>query len=476
MVNTGTDRLRAGVAAMAAGVAMAGLGGAAIAQEQPIATAPGADRVEQLIAEQNARISRQEAVIAEQQRQLGEMRTLIDALMAGRPAGADELEAQRGGGRPAAALGAAGQAAQTAPSQTVSSNVTPRAVTAPSPDAPATTSARAAAGQLPTTPVGEAPPPEEPKAPEAMALPEGSGVLTPRGRFVFDPSFEYSRSSSNRLVFRGVEIVTGIQIGVIEASDADRDTLAATAALRYGVTSRLEVEARIPYIHRSDRVTVLAQRDDTVTRTLELEASGIGDVEASLRYQLTSGASRMPFIGRLPILIANLRYKSETGTSPFEVDRDAAGVATELATGSGFWAVEPSISFLVPSDPVVIFGSLSYLYHAPKNIDQTVGSGTNAVHIGEVDPGDSIGANVGFGFALNPRFSFSLGYRHNYIFPTESELGEARQRSNSLQVGGFLFGWSYRLTERLTLGNNFEFGVTADSPDVRISLRLPYRF
>ena len=44
--------------------------------------------------------------------------------------------------------------------------------------------------------------------PEAMALPEGSGVLTPRGRFVFDPTFEYSRSSSNRLVFRGVEIVT----------------------------------------------------------------------------------------------------------------------------------------------------------------------------------------------------------------------------------------------------------------------------
>ena len=39
--------------------------------------------------------------------------------------------------------------------------------------------------------------------------------------------------------------VTGVQIGVIEASDADRDTFATTFALRYGLTNRLEVEARV---------------------------------------------------------------------------------------------------------------------------------------------------------------------------------------------------------------------------------------
>jgi hypothetical protein len=37
-------------------------------------------------------------------------------------------------------------------------------------------------------------------------------------------------------------------------------------------------------------------------------------------------------------------------------------------------------------------------------------------------------------------------------------------------------GLSFRLSERLTLNNFFEFGVTSDAPDVRVVFRLPYRF
>ncbi len=37
-------------------------------------------------------------------------------------------------------------------------------------------------------------------------------------------------------------------------------------------------------------------------------------------------------------------------------------------------------------------------------------------------------------------------------------------------------GWSYRLTDRITLNNSFEFGVTEDAPDLRITIRTPYRF
>jgi hypothetical protein len=94
----------------------------------------------------------------------------------------------------------------------------------------------------PSGPVGEAPAQSsEPIANVVAALPDNTGVLTRPGHFVFEPSLTYSRSSSNRLVFRGVEIVTGVQIGVIEANDAARDTLIGTGTLRYGLTNRAEV-------------------------------------------------------------------------------------------------------------------------------------------------------------------------------------------------------------------------------------------
>ena len=35
---------------------------------------------------------------------------------------------------------------------------------------------------------------------------------------------------------------------------------------------------------------------------------------------------------------------------------------------------------------------------------------------------------------------------------------------------------SYRLSRRLTLINSFEFGVTSDAPDMRLTVRAPYSF
>ena len=326
------------------------------------------------------------------------------------------------------------------------------------------------AGQDPgaRSPIDQPPPvsPLSERRLQLTAIPEEVAVLSPRGKATFDVSTEYTRSSANRLVFRGVEIVPGLQIGVIEASEADRDTLGATVAGRYGVTDRIEVDARIPYLYRRDTITTVQQRDEAVTRTIDLKGDGIGDVEAGIRYQINGGEK-----GR-PIFVAGLRVKSDTGEGPFEIPRDEFGVATRLATGSGFWGVEPSISMLFPSDPAVIFANLSYFAHLPKDIDKTEGD----ILIGRVDPGDSIGLGIGFAFALNQRFSYSLGYKHNYIRPTETELNGTVEKSDDLQVGALTFGLSYRVTDRFSLNGNFEFGVTEDAPDMRFVLRVPILF
>ena len=186
------------------------------------------------------------------------------------------------------------------------------------------------------------------------SLAEDIDTTTPAGRLVIDPSFDYTSSSTNRLVFRGIELVPGIQIGLIEASDADRDTIVTTLGLRYGLTNRLELEARIPALYRWDRIEVAQQRDEGIVRTIKLKERDIGDIEFALRYQLNRPK------GQNPIWVANLRVKSDTGKSPFDVGYDEFGVATGLSTGSGFWAVQPSVNFLLPSDPAVIFGSLGW--------------------------------------------------------------------------------------------------------------------
>ena len=210
------------------------------------------------------------------------------------------------------------------------------------------------------------------------------GVLTPGGTLIVEPTLEYTRSSANRLVFRGVEIVPGVQLGVIDANDADRDSIVGTLTARYGLGDRFEIEGRIPYVYRHDRVTTLAQRDESITRTTKLEANDIGDIEVSARYQLTRG------LPGDPIFVANARVKPPTGKSPYDVEYDEFGVATSLATGSGFWAAEVGVTMLYPTDPAVIFGGISYLYHIPRDINKVIGE----VMVGRVDPGDSIGANI----------------------------------------------------------------------------------
>jgi hypothetical protein len=327
-----------------------------------------------------------------------------------------------------------------------------------------------AAQTPPAQPVGEAPSGEseaEQLRAHVEAVPEGQGVLTPRGTFVFEPSVEYVQSSTDRLVFRGVELVPGLQLGIIEASTADRSTGVGTGTFRYGVTNRLEAEVRVPFIYRHDTIQVVQQRDQGIVRNLTYDERDIGDVEFALRYQLNQ-----PKKPQEPIFVGSIRVKSDTGKGPFDVDYDEFGIATGLATGSGFWAVQPGVNFLLPSDPVVLYGGVSYLYNISRNVNKTIGGAL----VGRVDPGDAISGNLGFGFALNPRFSFSLGYEHSYIFPTTTEIGGTLQRSSRLQVGALVLGMSYRLSERQTMNWNFEIGATKDAPDVAITLRLPIDF
>lgn len=321
-------------------------------------------------------------------------------------------------------------------------------------------------------PVGKAPPKSEESRPVVQAIPELGGVLTPKGQWIIEPSLQYSNSQVNRLTFLGVEILESFLIGILEAQDTDRDLLSLGITARYGLTNRLEIEAKLPYIWRDD--TFRASIPDVTNGaeiSRDLRGNGLGDIELSMHYQINRGQGGWPFF------VGNLRYKSDTGDGPFDISRDANGIETELATGSGFQAIEPSLTVLFPSDPAVLFANFGYLWALEEDVDRTFSSAGGDPHtIGKFDAGDALRTSFGMAYAINSASSFTLGYKHDFIQRTKTVINDVELTSPSLDVGALLLGFSHRLNDRASLNMNLELGVTADAPDMTVTLRTPFAF
>lgn len=333
-----------------------------------------------------------------------------------------------------------------------------------------------------SAPVGQAPAEPE-RGPEVAVLADQGGIITRRGQFTFEPTLEYARADRNRVIFRGVEIPPAFLIGIYDINENRQDVLTAALGLRFGLTSRFELNARVPFVYRNDKSVLapVAAQDNAPARSIDAstDAANIGDVEFGFRYQVTDGG------GGAPYLIAGLQAVAPTGTSPFTVARDQSTfVPLKSATGGGFWSVTPTLTALLPTDPAVLFGTLGYT----RNFGRGFGGVriNNDVAITYVKPGDAVQASVGIGISLNPRTAISLGYAHNWAFGTRtvgtvSSLTPGGQlvvtpfetTLRDLQIGRLLFGVSYRTSRSTTINWNVEVGATRDAADVRTTLRVP---
>lgn len=323
--------------------------------------------------------------------------------------------------------------------------------------------------------VGEAPP--ELEMPQVAVLGDQGNIITRAGQLTAEAQLEYARADRNRALFRGIEVVESVLIGVFDINESRQDVLTAAASLRYGVTSRFEVGVRLPYIYRSD-TSILApiagtSGDPDATIDSSARGNGIGDVELSARYQLTSARRGLPF------LIANLQVVAPTGDSPFTIPRDDLGRGLRAATGAGFWGVTGSMTAILPTDPAVLFGTLGYTHNFGSDVNTRI----PPVLIERVDPGEALSASVGIGVALNPRTSFNLGYSHSWVFGTstltrliepgpEGDLPSTTV-SRDLQLGRLLFGVTYRLSDTASINWSVEVGATDDATDLRTVLRIP---
>lgn len=329
------------------------------------------------------------------------------------------------------------------------------------------------------SPVGQAPATEG-RPPEVAPIFEQPGVLTQPGQYVLEPSFQYGYSSSNRVALVGYTIIPALLIGLIDVREVKRNTASAALSARFGVTRRLELELRAPYVYRTD-ATVSREIFQGSASEKVFSASGMhmGDFELGARYQLNDGGVDKPFY------IGALRLKTRTGKDPFDVVTDCqkrcvgnttgTGLPLDLPTGSGFYSLQAGLTALYPSDPAVFFGSVTYMHNfARDNVSRKVLNGEEEF-LGKIAPGGVLGFNFGMGLALNEKSSFSIGYDHSSVARTVVN-GEVAAGSVRTQLATLLLGYSYRLSNKTSLNVSVGAGLTRDTPDVALTVRLPMTF
>ena len=344
--------------------------------------------------------------------------------------------------------------------------------------APAQASASAEAAPRPVQ-VGVAPS-AEPQPAAIANLFEQPGILTPRKQWVLEPSLQYTYSSSNRVALVGYTIIPALLIGLIDVREIKRNTLTGAVTARYGLSNRFEIEGKVPYVYRSD-ATISREyiKGTALDSVFDAKGQALGDIEVAARYQLTNGSDTRPY------LIGGLRFKARTGKDPFDVETDCitrcdgpdsgTGLPLQLPTGSGFYSLQPSLTWLMPSDPAVFFGSISYTHNFKRShISRLVRAGERE-YIGTVAPGGVIGLNFGMGLALNERASFSLGVELNSVGRTKQN-GQVVAGSVRTQLASLLMGYSYRYNDKTSFNVSVGAGLTRDTPDLSINFRMPRTF
>jgi hypothetical protein len=404
------------------------------------------DRLAQLqrqLAAQTARLDALRAQLGEQEQMLAELREAVS----------DELlERQRGGSDLSGAAGSLALAMADPPAQ---------------------------GAAVPNQPVGEAPR-KETRAPEVARIFAEPTALTRSGDFVIEPSLQSSYWASDRVALVGYTIIPAILIGLVDVRRVRTTNTVAALTARFGIGNRFEFEARAPYLYTSvdtvSREILTGSAQDTV---FNAEGHGLGDVDATMRFQFNHGDYSKPF------WIGWLRYRWATGKDPFEVTTDCitrcvanttgTGLPLEMPTGTGFNSAQAGLTWLYASDPAVFFGGLSYLYNFPRdNLSRTLLLGEKEF-LGEVAPGDIIGFNVGMGLSLNEKASFSIGYDQSIIGKTQQNGADVPGAVRTT-LGNLLLGISYRYNPTSTLNLSVGVGVTRDTPDISFTLRTPITF
>jgi hypothetical protein len=299
----------------------------------------------------------------------------------------------------------------------------------------------------------------ERRATEALdqALVVRGGLLLPPGTLEIDNTTSYFSASSDHVTIDGFALLPILVVGDITSERVREDFLLPTFTARLGLPKRLQMDFTVPYGYALNRTV------DALGNQTSASQFGIGDIQAGISRQLTFER------GRMPDLLANLRFKSVTGANSYSL------ASSQTSLGSGFYAFQGNLTVAKSSDPVVFFGNLSYTENlaARHTIPSTDPTNPTGTEIGHFRPGSSYGFQLGSILALNTETSMTLGWDQRFTRATQ--LNGTTLPGSYLVEGTLRLGTSYLYAPGRTIDLSFGVGLTPDTPNLQFSVGFPFR-
>ncbi|MEH6491139.1 hypothetical protein [Halopseudomonas sp.] len=319
---------------------------------------------------------------------------------------------------------------------------------------------------------------EQPPSVEALYQ-EASGFFG-GGRFSIEPGLTYSHYDTRQLFLNGFLALDAIFLGNLGVDEINADTFTFDLTGRLNWRQRWQFDINVPYIYRQTtyRSAGAGGASSTYSEQRVNESPSLGDISVGVAYKFLDEAR-----GR-PDAVVSLRVKAPTGKAPYGIKLDQVEgndnltVPESLPTGNGVWATTLGLSMVKTLDPAILFGNLAYTYNRAEQFDDI--SPQRGVRVpGEVKLGDYIQFGAGVAFALNERMSMSMSFSE--LINRRSRIrfeGTSWQAVNGSNANASYFniGMTLAISDRLTLVPNLSVGLTPDSQDFSLSLKLPYYF
>ncbi|MXO57643.1 hypothetical protein [Pontixanthobacter gangjinensis] len=292
-------------------------------------------------------------------------------------------------------------------------------------------------------------------------------------------AMSYTHFDNARINLDGFLALDAIFLGSISVDRINADIFTLEPRVNIGLSDRLFVDASVPLLSRISNFQsggAGGSAAGLVEKTVR--GTGIGDASFGLSYRV------MPESVTAPDVVINTRVKFPTGRDPFGIEfievegsEGNLSIPSELSFGTGVYGASLGVSLLKTLDPMIVFGSATYFHNFKRSfddIDEIPGD-----QPGRVKLGDAYQIGAGLAFALNDKSSISMSYTQRIVERTRLTPLDQDTRivvGSQANVSLLNLGATFSLGENIAIVTNAGIGLTDDSPDMAISVRIPYRF